>query len=208
MSQSESQSNLTYAILDAALIFGELDTAQKLQTNFLSLYMGRSEELLSTVAPYLFPYESNSEFGTWLLDKGWGNSWGIFVSTRSSMEDLQEHFRKFQMVQTEDGKELYFRFYDPQVLRVFLPDCETHQLKEFFGPVKYYGMEDDDPEYALFFSFDGIKLRIQRIAKSDFDNFLEKSDTVFDRAAISEEQSSEHPKEYQSPYRGWSFLVD
>ena len=58
-----------YSILDAARIFGEIETAQTLQSNFLSLYMGKNEEMLSSVAPYLFQYQSGSEFGKWLLEK-------------------------------------------------------------------------------------------------------------------------------------------
>ncbi len=155
--------NPTYSILDAARIFGELNTAKKLQTNFLSLYQGRSEELLSSVAPYLFPYKNNTEFGSWLMDRGWGNSWGIFIVSQKSMEDLHKHFRKFLMVQTEDGQELYFRFYDPRVLRVFLPTCDSVQLRDFFGPIESFIVEDMDPNRLLVFSFDGSRLKTQVI---------------------------------------------
>ncbi len=159
----------TYAILDAARIFGELNTAQKLQTNFLSLYKGRSEELLTTVAPYLFPYKNDTEFGSWLTDRGWGNAWGIFIISKGSMEELHKHFRKFLMVQTEQGQELYFRFYDPRVLRVFLPTCDTTQLSDFFGPIQSFIVEDVDPNRLLVFSFVDRQLKtkiIENIAEN------------------------------------------
>lgn len=155
--------NPTYSILDAARIFGELNTAQKLQSNFLSLYKGRSEELLTTVAPYLFPYKNSSEFGNWLMDRGWGNAWGIFIVSKSTMEELHKHFRKFLMVQTEQGQELYFRFYDPRVLRIFLPTCDTTQLRDFFGPIQSFIVEDVDPNRLLIFSFDGGQLKTKII---------------------------------------------
>ncbi|MBK9733153.1 MAG: DUF4123 domain-containing protein [Chitinophagaceae bacterium] len=208
--KDQQQLHFTYSILDAARIFGELDTAQQLQTNFLSLYMGQSEELLSSVAPYLFPYELNSEFGSWLLEKGWGNSWGIFVSTSTSMEELRKHFRKFLMVQTEDGKELYFRFYDPRVLRIFLPTCDAQQLQEFFGPVEHYVMEDEDQEYALLFSFDGKKLIRERISKKDFNDFLDKGGVKLSQR-IKPTASLENEDEQRSDdnrYKGWNFLSD
>ncbi len=155
--------NPTYSILDAARIFGELNTAQKLQSNFLSLYKGRSEELLTTVAPYLFPYKSDTEFGSWLMDRGWGNAWGIFIVSKGTMEDLHKHFRKFLMVKTEEGQELYFRFYDPRVLRIFLPTCDSTQLRDFFGPIDSFILEDVDPNRLLIFSFDGGQLRTKII---------------------------------------------
>jgi hypothetical protein len=206
--QSNHPPSTTCAIIDAARIFGELDTAQKLQTNFLSLYKGESEELLSAVAPYLFHFQPDSEFGKWLLEKGWGNSWGLFVDTDVSMEELQKHFRKFLMVKTEEEEELYFRFYDPRVLRVFLPTCDVEQLKDFFGPVKYYGMEDEEPEYALRFTFVNNKLVTERIPKAEFWRMINVSeDTIADgdkHAVSHEEQKPNEP----SSNSGWSFLID
>lgn len=151
----------SYAILDSARIFGELNTAKKLQANFLSLFKDRSEEILSSVAPYLFPYKTDTEFGHWLMDKGWGNAWGIYIVSPASMDDLHKHFRKFLMVQTEDGQELYFRFYDPRVLRNFLPTCDPMQLSDFFGPIAKFIVEDKDPNKLLVFEFDGSGLKIK-----------------------------------------------
>jgi hypothetical protein len=65
---------------------------------------------------------------------------------------LYKHLRKFLIVQSEEGKEMYFRYYDPRVLRVFLPTCEPAQLKEFFGPIEAFLAENEQGllvEYAL-----------------------------------------------------------
>ena len=204
MSNSPQSQNHTYSILDAARIFGELDTAQQLQTNFLSLYMGQSEELLSSVAPYLFSYQPDSEFGKWLLEKGWGNSWGMFVETTVSLEDLRKHFRKFLLVKTEEGKELYFRFYDPRVLRIFLPTCDEQQLIEFFGPIKMFAMESEDPEFAIQFEFENGKLISKQITKEHFWNKLNgKQDSNNEQIKIN---PTDEPN---NPFGGkWSFLVD
>lgn len=151
----------SYAILDSARIFGELNTAKKLQANFLSLFKDRNEEILSSVAPYLFPYKTDTEFGHWLMDKGWGNAWGIYIVSHASIDELHRHFRKFLMVQTEDGQELYFRFYDPRVLRNFLPTCDPLQLNDFFGPIAKFIVEDKDPNKLLVFEYDGSGLKIK-----------------------------------------------
>ena len=39
-----------------------------------------------------------------------------------------------------------------QVLRVFLPTCDADETKQFFGPIKYYLMEDEKPETLLRFT--------------------------------------------------------
>ena len=196
----------TYSILDAARIFGELDTAQKLQTNFLSLYMGQSEELLSSVAPYLFSYQPESEFGKWLLEKGWGNSWGMFVETHVTLEDLRKHFRKFLLVKTEDGKELYFRFYDPRVLRIFLPTCDEQQLKDFFGPIKMFAMENEDPAFAIQFDLVEGKLLSRKMSKEDF--WLKLNGSVGLLTSETEIKMDKSDDKNDKPGKKWNFLID
>lgn len=198
-----------YVILDAARIFGELDTAQKLQTKFLSLYKGQSEELLSAVAPYLFHYQPNSEFANWLGDKGWGNAWGVFIQSNESLESLQTHFRRFLMVKTEDGRELYFRFYDPRVLRFFLPTCDTGQLQEFFGPVDSYLLEDEDPNFALRFMLKNNELYIEKVSHDDFMKILEIPDTVAKPVTAIVSVANKNQKDNpEKPNKGWTFMVD
>jgi hypothetical protein len=154
-----------YTILDAARIFGELYTAQALQKDFVNLYKGQPDELES-VAPYLFAYNYNTEFGKWLRDNGWGKSWGIFLETTVSSEELFTHFKNFIFRKTPEGKDFFFRFYDPRVMRKFLLSYNTIQLKSFFGPIKRFFCEDEDELFALIFSFDGASLSVEKVEAS------------------------------------------
>ncbi|HMT28078.1 MAG TPA: DUF4123 domain-containing protein [Bacteroidia bacterium] len=200
--------NLTCVILDAARIFGEIDTAQKLQSKFLSLYKEQNEELLSSVAPHLFQYQSGTEFSEWLLEKGWGNAWGVFVISKVGLEDLQNHFRKFLMVKTEDGKELFFRFYDPRVLRIFLPTCNESQLEEFFGPVESYLLEDDDPSKAIRFKLVNKKLHKEYFLKEDFLKLVNSQSGEVKPLSPSQSLSGNQKNEKPNTGKGWSFMVD
>jgi hypothetical protein len=87
------------------------------------------------------------------------------------MKHLYKHFRKFLIVKTEEGDELYFRFYDPRVLRIFLPSCDKEQLKEFFGPVSYFVCEDEDPGTGLIFSLEKNVLKTEKVTKEAVMNF-------------------------------------
>lgn len=149
-----------YIILDAARAEQNMFEARKLNKKFVSLYRGEAEEDLSDVAPYLFTFENGSPFANWFLENGWGNSWGILVKSDFSFEELRSHFRRFLLVKTDDGAELYFRFYDPRVLRIFLPTCDKEQLQEFFGPIESFICEDENPDYALIFSLRNSMLKI------------------------------------------------
>ena len=147
-----SHTPVSYVVLDAARMFDNIETAAQLNADHVSLYRNRKEEPLASVAPYLFTYATDTEFASWLASDGWGNSWGIYLHTAVKADALHQHLSKFLLVDTEDGDIFYFRFYDPRVLRVFLPTCDTKQLQEFFGPISYFMMEDDDPSQALVFS--------------------------------------------------------
>jgi hypothetical protein len=156
---------LTHILLDAARMGIKMEEAMQLESAYDSLYRGRSEENLAAVAPYIFRFASGSPFGEWYTENGWGDSWGILLKSSWPMHELHKHFRKFLLVKTEEGKELYFRFYDPRVLRIFLPTCDETQIREFFGPVDYFIVEDEDPAYALKFWHENAVLKTQRLGK-------------------------------------------
>ena len=157
-----------YLILDGARIGENIDKADTLNKQNISLYNRKGEEYLRTVAPYLFTFDLSSDFASWIDKESWGKSWGIFIASNSNIEQLQNHLRNFITANTEDGNQFYFRFYDPRVLRVFLPSCDLRQLTEFFGPVECYSMEDEDPKFVLRFRFENNKLIRDRISKYDF----------------------------------------
>jgi hypothetical protein len=152
-----------YHLLDAARAeTPNLREAQRRNPQFLSLYKGQSAQALAEVAPYLFTCERGTAFVRWLLEKGWGKSWGVFCEAEGDLAALERHFRKFLLVQKEGGGQLYFRYYDPRVLRIVLPTFDAGQLDEFFGPVKAYVLEDEDPAYALRYTLQNRRLRTER----------------------------------------------
>ncbi len=48
-------------------------------------------------------------------------------------------------------EELYFRFYDPRVLRVFLPVCTHEEAAQLLGPLSCFLMENDKADTLLQF---------------------------------------------------------
>lgn len=57
------------------------------------------------------------------------------------MDRLRLHLKKFLMVRMEDGRQMYFRFYDPRVLSAVLPTFLPGELNSFFGPVEEFAAE-------------------------------------------------------------------
>ena len=135
-----------YAVLDAARDERIYPTLRRLAATeqVVCLYQGRTATELAAVAPYLVCLGITDRVFDWLWEQGWGESWGIFLWSLVSQETLRSHFRRLNMVQTEQKQRMLFRFYDPRVLRMFLPTCDTAQLREMFGPVTAYMVESED----------------------------------------------------------------
>lgn len=149
---AESVGNV-YAILDGASVKDLLDRLHKYQPESVCLYRGELEPDLVHVAPYLVRLERNSAFTDWVLERGWGNHWGIFAVAPSDLAAMRQHFRRFLTVHDSKGKPMLFRYYDPRVLRTYLPTCNKQELGEMFGPVLHYVTEGEKPTDLMRFQF-------------------------------------------------------
>jgi len=152
-----------FAILDGAAVGDLLTPLYEHHPNFECLYRGELQPDIAEVVPYLVQLEPETEFTKWLLDQGWGNHWGIFVFADADLPTMRRHFRRFLTVHDPDGKPLYFRYYDPRVLRVYLPTCNASELRTGFGPVAWFLLEDEDLRAALRFRFYGTQLKQEKL---------------------------------------------
>jgi Domain of unknown function (DUF4123) len=141
-----------YAILDAARDENIYPTLIDSDSNYHCLYRGRLPQVLAQAAPYLVQLQPQAYFTNWLIREGWRESWGIFLASSATLDDLRRHFRRFIMVKDEAGKALYFRYYDPRVLRVYLPTCHAAELEKVFGPVHCFLVEDEDANTLIKYS--------------------------------------------------------
>lgn len=144
-----------YAIVDGARhddIYPAVETANP---NTRCLYKGSLTEELKKAAPHLVLVLPGRPFLGKVLEKGFGDNWGIFLTSKASLDELEKHFRRFLMVKTEDGDELYFRYYDPRVFRLYLPTCNPEEAEFIFGPVSAYLMESEDGSKLLKYAREG-----------------------------------------------------
>lgn len=147
----QAEAEPLFAVLDAARDRRVLKFLQSTDQEYESLYEGPDGEALAEVAPYLLNLPRDSEWLGRLVQEGWGNSWGIFLTSRLSFNETRRHLRKFLKVQEEaTGRQLYFRFYDPRVLRSFLPTCTPEQRAEFHGPLRSFLLEGEKFELLRF----------------------------------------------------------
>src|ERR1035437_139370 len=152
----------TFAVLDGASVPGLTDKLDQWQPEFVCLYRGELKPDLAEVAPYLVRLDPGTEITEWVLSKGWGNHWGIFAITEADLQAMRQHLRRFLTVYDEKGKPLLFRFYDPRVMRAYLPTCNPEELSAIFGPVASYVLEDESSRTSLRFRSADGKLIMQQ----------------------------------------------
>lgn len=147
-----------YALLDAARENRVPTMLRNIPEHSDCLYEGQKARDLAPFAPYLVEMEGDSPFLKELAMQAVGGAYCVFLSSKLPYDEMRRHFRHFLMVQTEDGKEVYFRFYDPRVLRVFLPNCTPEELKTFMGPIQSFWVEAREPGIVSRFSLksDGL----------------------------------------------------
>ncbi len=132
-----------YAILDGAAIPDLPEKLQEHGVNAVCLYRGELISELSKVAPYQVMLERESAFTHWLFREGWGRHWGILAVSRADWRLVREHLCSLIMAYDPDCQPLYFRYYDPRVLRVYLPTCDADELQALFGPLARLLCEDE-----------------------------------------------------------------
>jgi hypothetical protein len=115
------------------------------------LFKGDLDPDLAYVAPYLVYLPPEHEFTEWVFSEGFGDDWGIFARTQHSLIQMRSHFRSLAKVYDQSGNSRTFRYYDPRVLRTYLPACKAEKLTEFFGNVDVLFAESEDGENLLRF---------------------------------------------------------
>lgn len=123
-----------WAVLDGARDPAIYRALLESRLEFRCLYSGRLPRALEMNAPQLVEMLPTNRLTQRWLDEGWGRSWGIFLKI-DDPSNLRHHLRKFLKVNDEHGRRLLFRYYDPRVLRDFLPTCHGDELRQLFGPL-------------------------------------------------------------------------
>ncbi|MHC5108981.1 MAG: DUF4123 domain-containing protein [Planctomycetota bacterium] len=140
MKAAARQSMRWYAVVDAAQDPEMVAAATDDGLFIASLYLGEKGAAFREVAPHVTEFRFDGALAEKLI-KGWGSARGIFLQSAAGMTELRKHLRRFLLIEDSSGARFRFRFYDPRVLRTFLPTCTIEEADKFFGPVGTYFCE-------------------------------------------------------------------
>jgi len=142
-----------YAIVDSAATQEELTIFSRLQTcraPHATLLTGECAWAADHTAPYLLQLTDHPDIEDWLIKTGWGHGWGIFFNSASDFTTLLRHLRSIFLLRAENGRETYFRFYDPVILGDMIPLLTIEERVSFFGPVDRFIFEGDQGEAIVY----------------------------------------------------------
>jgi hypothetical protein len=154
----------TWAVLDGARSEKLVRAIGMHRAEGACLLAGKLDPSVARTAPYIVRLERESSFTAWLFERGWGKSCGIFVRAPLELRELRRHLKRFLLVAGPDQQRLYFRYYDPRVLRLYLPTCDAAETQTFFGPVRSFAMESADGRELLSFTPETAPPSAQRFA--------------------------------------------
>lgn len=134
-----------YAVIDAARSERALQLVEESIDPYASLYDGEPGRAFDDVAPYLVHLQRDS----WLLERfvteGWGDAWGIFLLSSANFDAVRRHLRQFLMVEVDgEAHRLFFRFYDPRVLKTFAEVITPEQRAELLQDLDALLYEAED----------------------------------------------------------------
>lgn len=162
-----------HLVLEAGdAVYGIVDGAQDLELAYeakclygqdiSSFFDGQAADALVEVAPYLVPIDRDGGYiENWV--QRWGTNAGVLMIAVGDLEGLQAHLREIFIAKDENGQEYFFRYYDPRVLRSYLPTCTPEELTQFFGPIKRFLLEGDDGETLLVMERSENELAVQTL---------------------------------------------
>lgn len=121
-----------YAIVDGVSARGLVREAKRVNLRTESLLPSGSSPYLAAVVPHLVEVQLDSEFlRLWrtMLTK----NPGILLESRLDFDTMLVHARTLFLASDDQGKQTYFRFYDPTVLYEWLTTGSSDRLTDFFA---------------------------------------------------------------------------
>ena len=144
-----------WAVLDGAKDQRIYNLVSRCYLDKCCLFAGELSPELERAAPHLVQISPRDSVSDSLLTLGWGRAWGIFIQSDDSIRTLRRHLRTLLRVKDEAGRYLLFRYYDPRVLRIYLPTCLDLELKSMFGSsITRFCMESEDSDSVISFELD------------------------------------------------------
>ncbi len=138
-----------YLLLDAARDPRIHDAINTLGTRRHCIF-GDVPPALARVAPHLVAADTDTPIVSTFASEGRNRSWGMMLRSEASIDDLAEHLYGLVRARLPSGQEVLFRFWDPRIMRAYLPTCTPDELTRVFGPIEAFLIEQGNGEWLTY----------------------------------------------------------
>jgi len=127
------------------------------------LFAGALSPALRAAAPYVVRLSPTAALTRQLFESGWQDHWCVLACTAPdvTLQQLHRHLRTLLRVRDESGRKLMFRFYDPRILRAYLPSCTVGEAMAVFGPISEFACACEESEAVIGFARGASGVRTQ-----------------------------------------------
>ena len=115
----QDNAGTTYAVLDAARIFGLRELVDAQNDRGKCLFIGEAQNEHGDVAPWLVQLSPDASLTRALLSEGdppqglWNASPGILLRSHLSFDEVYRHLRRFLSINDHAGRRMFWRFWEP-----------------------------------------------------------------------------------------------
>jgi hypothetical protein len=138
-----------YLLLDPARDPRIHDAITTFGTRYHCIF-GDVPPVLARVAPHLVAVGDDTPIVGMFAGEGRNRSWGVMLRSEASIDELATHLYGLVRARLPDGHDVLFRFYDPRVLRAYLPTCTLQELAQVFGPIESFLVEQGDGQWLTY----------------------------------------------------------
>lgn len=110
--------------------------------------------------PIILSFRKDSTVCRRLVDLAWGRGLGVFFTSNAAPDAVLTHVRRLLVIRDQNGDAHLLRLAEPRSLETVLKHWPIARREEFFGPIKRFLHETEDPTKIRSIKLSGSELVI------------------------------------------------
>lgn len=139
-----------YGVLDCAIDPALYAHIERLEPDQAVCLFERVPIQVKRASPHLVELAPTDPLSRLWRTQGWRGNWGVLLSSRRDLTATKLRLKHFTQVRLPDGSgPVLFRFWDPRVLRTYLPLVEGPDVAGWFKDIDRWIVPTEDAQGSL-----------------------------------------------------------
>jgi hypothetical protein len=147
---------ILYGVLDCAIDPALHEHVARLEPEQAACLFERVAPEVKRVSPHVVELAPADPLSKAWRAQGWGRNWGVLFSSLADLRTVKLRLKRFTQARLPDGSgPVLFRFWDPRVLRSYLPLLESADVPAWFTDIDRWIVPTEDGAGSIRFSNHG-----------------------------------------------------